>query len=86
MMIEELGSPMFLTDNSKEGRMKDGYAIELFSWNTFVELEKAGRYEVSFFILPFLCLQESVRSTSMSCKDSLCFLEIAYKCFVYIWN
>lgn len=86
LMSVELGFPRFITDTSKESRMKDGYAIEFFSWKTFVELERAGRYDASFFILPFLCLQESVRSSSLTCRDRLCFLEIAFKCFIFTYS
>lgn len=83
LMEEALEHAKCLTDTSKEGRMKDGYAISLFSWETFVTLIKKNRYEAAFFVLPFACLQESVRSTCLSISDRLKFLDIAFRCFKF---
>ena len=52
LMDEALEFSKCLTDTSREGKMKDGYAIELFSWKTLVELYLHGRNEAAFFELP----------------------------------
>ena len=81
LMDEALEFSKCLTDTSREGKMKDGYAIELFSWKTLTELYLHGRNEAAFFILPFACMQEAIRSSCLSTDDRLHFLDIAYRCF-----
>lgn len=85
-MEEALGKPKCLSDKSRESKMKDGYVIELFSWEYFINLTKEGRYEAAFFTLPFSALLESMRSTCLSNEDRLKFIELAFKIFVYHYN
>ena len=66
--------------------MKDGYALTLFSWASYLTMLDNKRYEAAFFILPFLMLNEAMRSTCLSNNDRLKFIEVAFKVFKYHLN
>ena len=72
--------PVF-TDRNSAGAMKDDYVLALFSWHTFVEVMKCGRYAAAFYILPFVYLVEALRSPHLSRNDRLNFLEFAFDLF-----
>ena len=72
-----------LNDLSMQGKMKDGLALDLFSWDSYIKMLQNKRYDAAFFILPFLLLNEAMRSTCLSNIDRLKFIDAAYQTFLY---
>ena len=81
LMQEALQIGLALTDRSTEGRMKDSYVISLFSWSSFVKLINAERYEAAYYILPFMCMNEAIRSQAFTIEERKRFLCIAFQVF-----
>ena len=75
-----------LTDKTSYGRMKDAYAIAIFSWDTYFSLLKAGRYDACYYIYPFTLMGTAIRSKSINKADRLALLEAAFNIFVNILN
>ena len=67
-----------LSDRSKEGRMKDAYALSLFSWESFIKLYEETRNDAVYYILPFTFMNEAIRSECLKREERLQLLEIAY--------
>ena len=56
-----------IENRANYARMKDSYAIEFISYDTWVQLLYAGRFEGAFYIFPFMCLNEAVRVFIIGC-------------------
>ena len=80
----ELGA--VLDDITKEGRQKDGYVLKLFSWDTFIKCLNKERYDAAYYLLPFVFLNEGVRSNVLSVKERIAFLDVAYNIFKFHYN
>lgn len=72
--------PVF-TDRSQSGSMKDSYALSIFSWYSFVNTMEKGRFDASYYILPYLFFIESIRSPLLSNETRLEFLSYAFEIF-----
>ena len=72
--------PVF-SDKGKPGAMKDGYALAIFSWYSFVKCLEKGRFDAAFFILPYLLLIEAFRSPLLSNETRQDFLSYAFEIF-----
>ena len=72
-----------LEDRSTEGRMSDSYALELFSYDSFVALIAHSRFEAAFYIFPFVCLNEAVRNANLKRNERFIFLKMAFRVFLY---
>ena len=80
-IMRQLNNSATLNDMSTQAKMKDGLALDLFLWHTYIKLLQNARYEAAFFVLPFVLLNESMRSTSLSVEDRLKFIEGAFQIF-----
>lgn len=69
------------TDRNSSGAMKDEYALSLFSWYTFTEVIRQGRYDAAYYILPFVYFEKAIRSPLLSPNDRLTFLCSAFSIF-----
>ena len=72
-----------LENKTTQARMSDQFALELFSYDTFIKLMKNDRFEAAMYILPFMCLNEAIRSSFISKDERHGFLKIAYKSFLF---
>lgn len=77
--------PVF-NDRNSSGAMKDDYIFQLFSWFTFVEVMRKGRYDAAFYLLPYIYVLEAVRSPVLSLKNRIEFLKAAYSIFLEHYN
>lgn len=75
----ELGS--VFKDTSSAGSMKDEYAILMFSWFALTETLRKGRYDASYFLLPYVFLMEALKSPLLSVSKRLEFLGSAFTIF-----
>ena len=80
----ELG--VVLDDITKEGRQKDGYVLKLFSWDTFIKCLNKERFDAAYYLLPFVFLNEGVRSNVLTVKERLDFIDVAYNIFKFHYN
>ena len=78
LMEKALNLGRVLSDRTKEGRMKDSYALSLFSWESFMKLYEATRNDALYYLLPFTFMNEAVRSKCLTRQERLQFLEVAY--------
>ena len=72
-----------LENRTTQARMNDQFALELFSYSAFIELLKHQRYEAAMYVLPFMCLNEAVRSPFATKEERFGFLSMAYKSFLF---
>lgn len=54
LFSESVDLSYMFTDRNSSGAMKDEYALSLFSWYTFTEVIRQGRYDAAYYILPFV--------------------------------
>ena len=66
-------------DRTQEGAQKDSYALEFFSWNTFIKLCQNGRYEAAFFVLPYVFLNDAVRLPCINNADRIKFIDLSFQ-------
>ena len=81
LMREATGLITNLRDKSTQARMNDQYALELFSYEAYINLLAKGRYEAAFYILPFMALNECIRNSNITRKERLLFCDIAFRVF-----
>ena len=72
-----------LENRTTQARMNDQFALELFSYDSFIELLKHQRYDAVMYVFPFMCLNEAVRSQFATKEERLGFLGMAYKAFLF---
>ena len=82
LMEKALDLGRVLSDKSKEGRMKDGYALSLFSWESFIKLYEETRNDGVYYLLPFTLLNEAIRAEYLKREERLQLLELAYLIFI----
>ena len=70
-----------IEDKSTQGRMNDQYAVEFFSYDSFIRLLAKGRYEGAFYVLPFMALNEAVRGHNLSKNERIALCDIAFRIF-----
>ena len=75
-----------LTDLTTSGRMKDSYPLAIFSWDTYMSLLNAGRYDACFYILPFIYMGTAIRQEEINISDRISLLKSAYEIFMIILN
>ena len=75
-----------LNDRSTHARMNDAYALEFFSFDTFVKLVANGRFDGAFYTMPFVFLNEAIRSSQLDKSERLELLSIALKVFLFHYN
>ena len=66
-------------DRRSFARMKDSLALEFISYDSWIQCIHAGRFDAAYYIFPFMCLNEAIRSSFMTRKERVAFLEMAYK-------
>ena len=62
--VLQLGSS--LTDYSAKGRMRDSYALELFTLTNFFRLMSRGKLHMAFYILPYCLWEQVLRNQHLS--------------------
>lgn len=72
-----------ISDKSSIAAMKDSYALQLFSWESFIKLLSKQRFDGAFYIMPFLFMIQSTRSKTLSIDSRLALLECAIKQFYF---
>ena len=60
LLEETLKIGKALSDKSREGRMKDAYALSLFSWESLISLYDNKRYDAAYYLLPFTMMNEAI--------------------------
>ena len=70
-------------DNSTTGRMKDAYAIAIFSWKTLITLLRNNRYDAAYYVYPFVLLGEAIRNENLNIDDRIEMLSQAFNFFLY---
>ena len=80
LMKENTDLDEALDDLSTSGRMKDAYPLAIFSWNTFIELINAGRYDACYYILPFIYMGTAIRE-EINTEERISLLKAAYQIF-----
>ena len=67
-----------IEDRSTYSRMNDQFALEFISYDSFVQLIYACRFEAAYYIFPFMCMNEAIRNATISRKERFIFLKMAY--------
>ena len=70
------------TDKNSSGAMKDGNIFQLFSWYTFTEVKRKGRYDAGYYILTYIYVLEAVNSPVLSLSNRMNFLKPAFSFFM----
>ena len=79
--ILQLGSA--LTDRSSKGKMRDRYALELFSLDNFTKLVAQKEWMMAFFLLPYALWTAAVRYPKLSTQMRREMLNVVFDMFVY---
>ena len=77
--ILKLGNP--LTDNTSKGRMRDSYALEIFTLDSFRRLVDQECEHIAFYILPYALWNDVVNNPCLSCQMRREMLAIALDIF-----
>ena len=74
-----------IQDRSNQARMKDKYAIDFISYDSWIQCLHAGRFDGAYYIFPFMCINEAARCSFLTREERRKLLEMAYKalCFQY---
>lgn len=75
-----------IADKSTIGAMKDSYILKLFSWDAFVKLLRAQRFDGAFYIAPFMFLLHVLKSTTLNKLDRFELLSLAIRQFYFYLN
>ena len=78
LMERVLKLGLVFSDKTREGRMKDAYALALFSWDSFIKLYEEMRNDGVYYLLPFTFINEAIHSEYLKREERLQFLELAY--------
>lgn len=57
-----------LTDNTSQGKMRDSYALEVFTLENCLRLVKGGHLHIAFYLLPYALWNAVVNNPSLSCQ------------------
>ena len=57
-----------LTDNTSQGKMRDSYALEVFTLDNFLRLVKRGYLHIAFYLLPYALWNNVVNNPGISCQ------------------
>ena len=75
-----------LTDKSSKGKMRDRYALEVFSLESFERLVEAKQWSMAFFVLPYALWSAAVRYSGVSTQMRREILNLVFEIFVYHMN
>lgn len=67
-MNEKLALGAALTDNTSKGRMRDSYALQIFTLENFLRLVNSQAIHMAFYILPYALWNSVVNNAEMSCQ------------------
>ena len=67
-----------LDDTTSTGKMRDSYALQLFTFENVVKLLKAGDYSNAALLMPFACWTAVVYSTAIDINFRLFLTELAF--------
>jgi hypothetical protein len=88
--VEELESLLHLgtvlTDKSSVGRMRDSYALKLFSLSNCIRCLDADAYNEFVYLLPFALQEEVVRNPDLSREDRLMRAILAFKFLMHLFD
>ena len=80
-MVLQLGPS--LADYSAKGRMRDSYALELFTLNNFLRLMSRGKLQMAFYILPYCLWEQLLRNQHLSLQMRREFAVLIVEIFAY---
>lgn len=72
-----------LTDKSSKGKMRDRYALEIFSLANFEKLVTQKEWTMAFFILPYALWAAAVRYPKLSTQMRRELLNFVFDLFIY---
>ena len=72
-----------LTDRSSKGKMRDRYALEIFSLDNFTKLAARSEWTMAFFILPYALWAAAVRYPKLSTQMRRELLNFVFDIFMY---
>ena len=78
----KLGQIMF--DKSSIAAMKDNNMLNLFSWNSFVKLLAAQRFDGAMHVFLFMLLLDAIRSKNLNKKIDSIFFQLLFNIFIFI--
>lgn len=70
-----------LTDKSSTGKMRDAYALEIFTLENVLRLIDSAEWIMAYYILPFALWTTAVRYHGVSSQTRLDFLNISFEIF-----
>ena len=82
--ILRLGDP--LTDTSHIGRMRDGYAVKLFTLDNVHKLLCEGAYPAAVLLFPYACLFTLLYSENLSNQSRVFLVNLAYYSFLRLYK
>ena len=71
-----------LTDTSTSAKMRDAYALEIYTLDNTVKLIESGNWTMAYYLLPFALWTAAVRYPRLSTQTRLDFLNIAFEVFM----
>ena len=80
-MNETLHLGIALTDQTSKGRMRDSYALQIFTLENFLNLFQDDAMNMAFFILPYALWNNVINNPGMSCQLRREFLVICLDIF-----
>lgn len=79
--VLQLGLP--LTDKTSKGKMRDRYALEIFSLSSFTQLVAEREWVMAFYVLPYALWTAVVRYPGLSTQMRRELLNLVFDVFVY---
>ena len=80
-MNERLHLGLALTDHTSKGRMRDSYALQIFTLENFLNLVHSDALNMAFFILPYALWNNVINNPGMSCQMRREFLAVCLDIF-----
>lgn len=86
LLQEAVKLGLVISDKSSIGAMKDSYIIKLFSWETFIKLLQAQRFDGALYIAPFMFMLHVIKSETLNKSDRFEMLSLAIRQFYFYLN